>query len=221
MLNGNMRVLIACEESQEMCKAFRELGAECYSCDIQECSGGHPEWHIKNDAIKVMKSQQWDLIIAHPPCTYLTRAGACNIPKDSSRIDKGFIAKDFFMEFVNYAESTKTPMLIENPIPMKRFGLPPYTQLLYAWQFGEKHNKPFCFWEYNIPKIKPPISIKPQIELYKWVNSKTGKIMTMSKWYVKCNGKDHSKKRSKTSPLVAKIVSEQLFSYIKELNNEN
>ena len=184
MLNGNMKVLIACEESQEMCKAFRELGAESYSCDIQECSGGHPEWHIKGDAIKVMKSQQWDLIIAHPPCTYLTKAGAINIP-------------------------------------MKRFGLPPYTQLLYAWQFGENHNKPFCFWEYNIPKIKPPISIKPQIELYKWVNSKTGQIMTMSKWYVKCGGKDHSKKRSKTSPLVAKIIAEQLFSYIKELNNEN
>lgn len=215
-----MKVLIACEESQEMCKAFRELGAECYSCDIQECSGGHPEWHIKGDALLAMKSQKWDLIIAHPPCTYLTRAGACNIPKDLSRIEKGHEAKDFFMEFVNYAESTETPMLIENPIPMKRFSLPPYTQLLYAWQFGESHNKPFCFWEYNIPKIKPPITIKPKIETYKWFNEKTGKMKSMSKWYSNCGGKNHSKKRSKTSPLVAKIIAEQLFNYIRSIEND-
>ena len=210
-----MKILIACEESQEMCKAFRELGAECYSCDIQECSGGHPEWHIKDDAIKVMKSQQWDLIIAHPPCTYLTRAGACNIPKDPSRIEKGFIAKNFFMEFVNYAISTHTPTLIENPIPMKRFNLPKYHQLLYAWQFGENHAKPFCLWEYNMPKIIPPVVVKPQIETYKYIYSKTGEVKSMSKWYNQCSGKDHSKKRSKTSPLVAKIIANQLYTYIK------
>ena len=215
-----MKVLIACEESQEMCKAFRKLGAECYSCDIQECSGGHPEWHIKGDALLAMNSQKWDLIIAHPPCTYLTRAGACNIPKDLSRIEKGYEAKDFFMKFVDYAESTETPMLIENPIPMKRFGLPPYTQLLYAWQFGENHNKPFCFWEYNIPKIKPPITIKPEIETYKWFNAKTGKMKSMSKWYSNCGGKMHSKKRSKTSQLVAKTIAEQLFNYIRSLAND-
>ena len=217
-----MKILIACEESQEMCKAFRELGAECYSCDIQECSGGHPEWHIKDDALKVMKSQQWDLIIAHPPCTYLTRAGACNIPKDPSRIEKGFIAKNFFMEFVNYAISTHSPTLIENPIPMKRFNLPKYHQLLYAWQFGENHTKPFCFWEYNIPKIIPPVIEKPHIEMYEYIYSKTGDKKSVSKWYNQCAGKGHSKKRSKTSPLVAKIIATQLYTYIKEgLTDEN
>lgn len=217
-----MKILIACEESQEMCKAFRELGAECYSCDIQECSGGHPEWHIKDDAINVMKSQQWDLIIAHPPCTYLTRAGACNIPKDPSRIEKGFIAKKFFMEFVNYAISTHTPTLIENPIPMKRFNLPKYHQLLYAWQFGENHTKPFCFWEYNIPKIIPPVIEKPHIEMYEYIYSKTGDKKSVSKWYNQCAGKGHSKKRSKTSPLMAKIIASQLYTYIKEgLTDEN
>ena len=70
-----MKVLVACEESQAVCKAFRELGHEAYSCDIQECSGGHPEWHILGDALELLKLK-WDLIIAHPPCTYLTNAGA-------------------------------------------------------------------------------------------------------------------------------------------------
>lgn len=70
-----MRVLIACEESQEVCKAFRELGHEAYSCDLQECSGGHLEWHLQVDALEMLK-MRWDLIIAHPPCTYISNAGA-------------------------------------------------------------------------------------------------------------------------------------------------
>ena len=70
-----MRVLVACEESQEVCKAFRARGHEAYSCDLQDCSGGHPEWHIKADALELLK-MKWDLIIAHPPCTYMTKAGA-------------------------------------------------------------------------------------------------------------------------------------------------
>lgn len=89
-----MRVLVACEESQEVCKAFRALGHEAYSCDIQECSGGHPEWHIKQDVIPILDgycsfyttdgelhylSDKWDLIIAHPPCTYMSKAGACRM----------------------------------------------------------------------------------------------------------------------------------------------
>lgn len=70
-----MRVLVACEESQEVCKAFRAKGHEAYSCDIQECSGGHPEWHIQGDVLPLLK-EKWDLIIAHPPCTYMSKAGA-------------------------------------------------------------------------------------------------------------------------------------------------
>lgn len=73
-----MRVLVACEESQEVCKAFRERGHEAYSCDVQPCSGGHPEWHIQGDALELL-TQKWDLIIAHPPCTYLTTASAVRL----------------------------------------------------------------------------------------------------------------------------------------------
>ena len=127
-----MKVLVACEESQAVCKAFREKGHEAYSCDIQECSGGHPEWHIKGDALEVLYPVKqwrfisptdiygvnfytqdgshhffrgsWDLVIAHPPCTFLTPAGAANIPKHPERIVLGEKAADFFKCFVEYAE---------------------------------------------------------------------------------------------------------------------
>jgi len=98
-----MRVLVACEESQAVTMAFREQGHEAYSCDIQECSGGHPEWHIRADALELLKLR-WDLVIAHPPCTYLTCAGAIRLfnadhtLKDPKRLEKGKAAARFFME---------------------------------------------------------------------------------------------------------------------------
>lgn len=108
-----MKVLVACEESQEVCKAFRALGHEAYSCDIQEPSGGHPEWHILGDALKAIEGGQvttmdgethdvgmWDLLIAHPPCTYLTVAGAANIPKNPERIQQGEEAAAFLWRFI-------------------------------------------------------------------------------------------------------------------------
>lgn len=114
---GKMKVLIACEESQEVCKAFRAKGHEAYSCDIQEPSGGHPEWHILGDALKAIEGGQvvtmdgvthdvgkWDLLIAHPPCTYLSNAGARFLyPKgvlNEQRLRKGLMAKDFFLHFL-------------------------------------------------------------------------------------------------------------------------
>ena len=98
-----MKVLIACEESQTVCKAFRELGHEAYSCDIQDCSGGHPEWHFKQDVLPLLK-QHWDLIIAHPPCTYMSKAGArWMYPKAGQLSEERYRlsqeAKDFFMVF--------------------------------------------------------------------------------------------------------------------------
>ena len=94
------KVLVACEESQVVCKAFRAAGYEAYSCDIQPCSGGFPEWHIQDDAIKVLYSFDWDLVIAHPPCTYLTKAGADSLYRggslDYTRYYKGLAARDFF-----------------------------------------------------------------------------------------------------------------------------
>lgn len=116
-----MKVLVACEESQRVCTAFREIGHEAYSCDIQECSGGHPEWHIHGDVLPLINGNcefvtmdgtahkidgKWDLLIAHPPCTYLSNAGACRLyPKkgqiDRQRFQRGLNAKEFFMHFYN------------------------------------------------------------------------------------------------------------------------
>ena len=92
-----LKVLVACEESQAVCKAFRALGHKAFSCDLQECSGGHPEWHIKGDALKVLNLPMWDLVIAHPPCTYLSNAGARFLyPKgvlNQERLKKGLEGK--------------------------------------------------------------------------------------------------------------------------------
>ena len=121
-----MRVLIACEESQTVCKAFRALGHEAYSCDIIECSGGHPEWHLQQDVLPLLKIK-WDLIIAHPPCTYMSKAGArWMYPKagvlSEERYQQAMEAKDFFMQFYN---CSCEHIAIENPVPLKVVNLPP------------------------------------------------------------------------------------------------
>ena len=195
-----MRVLVACEESQRVCKAFRDKGHEAYSCDIIECSGGYPEWHIKDDVLKHLEG--WDIIIAHPPCTYLTVAGASNIPRQPWRIEEGFKAAEFFMKIYN-APCEK--ICIENPVPMKRFGLPPYTQLIHPYEFGELASKKTCLWLKGLDLLKPTnILDKTTIPRYNWICKKTGKIHTTSLWY-----NTTSKRRSKTFEGIAKAMAEQ------------
>lgn len=215
-----MKVLIACEESQAVCKAFRELGHEAYSCDIQECSGGHPEWHIRADALKLINGNcifmtsdgechqlfgKWDMIIAHPPCTYLTGAGACNIPKHPERIQYGFEAAEFFLKFL---EADCDKIVIENPPPMKRFGLPKYTQLVRPWMFGDRNNKPICLWLKGLPKLYPTNIVEKDNDMVRWVHKATGQKKACSKWY-NTNTGDHSRHRSKTFQGFAKAVAEQ------------
>lgn len=149
-----LRVLIACEESQTTCKAFRELGHEAYSCDIQECSGGHPEWHIKADALQIIKLK-WDLIIAHPPCTYMSKAGArWMYPKagiiDEERYRLSQEAKEFFMAFYN---CNCEHIAIENPLPLKVVGLPQPTQSIQPFEFGEPYSKQTLLWLKGLPKL--------------------------------------------------------------------
>jgi hypothetical protein len=157
-----MKVLIACEESQRVCAAFRGRGHEAYSCDIIEPSGGHPEWHILGDALKVINPSKewgdivfeamdgvghcvtkWDLIIAHPPCTYLSNAGACRLyPRkgqlNQERYKKGLQAKTFFMQFCN---ADCEHIAVENPIPSKVFKMPPYTQIIQPYEYGHPYTK--------------------------------------------------------------------------------
>ena len=110
-----MRVLVACEESQEVCKAFWELGHEAYSCDIEPCSGGRPEWHLRCDALELLK-MRWDMILAFPPCTYLSNAGAKHLFRggvlNRDRYQKGLEAKEFFLKFLN---ADCPHICVENP----------------------------------------------------------------------------------------------------------
>ena len=165
-----MNVLIACEESQHVCIAFRKRGHNAFSCDIQEPSGGHPEWHILGDALKAIRAggfatmdgmlhfvKRWDLIIAHPPCTYLSNAGACRLyPRagqlDIKRYNKGMQAKEFFMMFLN---ASCDHIAVENPIPSKVFDMPHYTQIIQPYEHGHPYSKKTCLWLKNLPNLKP------------------------------------------------------------------
>lgn len=158
-----MKVLVACEESQRVCIAFREKGHEAYSCDIIDCSGGHPEWHIKSDCLPLINgncefttqdgaehkiNNKWDVLIAHPPCTYLSNAGAQRLfpHKGELNIDrykKGLEAKDFFMKFYN-ADCDK--ICVENPIPTRIYDLPKYSQIIQPYWFGHPYSKKTCLW---------------------------------------------------------------------------
>lgn len=195
-----MRVLVACEESQRVCIAFRNKGHEAYSCDIIDCSGGHPEWHIKDDVLKHLEG--WDLIIAHPPCTYLTMAGASNISKNPERLRLAEEAVDFFMKIYR-APCEK--ICIENPPPMKRFGLPPYSQLIHPYDFGELAIKPTCLWLKGLKPLKPQNAIdKSAVPRYSWICKKTGKKKTTSAWF-----NTTSKNRAKTFQGVADAMADQ------------
>lgn len=150
-----MRVLVACEESQAVTIELRKLGHEAYSCDIEPCSGGHPEWHLQTDALELLK-MKWDMIIAFPPCTYMTNAGAVRMRVNGEivqeRYEKAMEAKAFFMKFYN-ADCPR--IAIENPTPMKIVGLPPYTQAIQPYFFGHPYSKRTCLWLKNLPPLIP------------------------------------------------------------------
>lgn len=154
-----MRVLIACEESQRVCIAFREKGHEAFSCDLQECSGNHPEWHIQNDVMKII-NWEWDLIIAHPPCTYLSKVGTRWL-KEPSRIEAGKKAAEFFMKIYN---CNCKKICIENPVPLKMYNLPKYTQIIQPWQFNEPYSKATCLWLKGLPYLIPTCFVYGKIE---------------------------------------------------------
>lgn len=167
-----LNVLVACEESQAVCKAFRALGHRAFSCDLQPCSGGHPEWHIVGDVLPIIngnctfqtadththtQAAPWDLLIAHPPCTYLSNAGACRMyPKqgeiDQERLKLAMEAKAFFLKIWN-ADCEK--ICIENPLPLSIVGLPEPHQKIQPFDFGEPWSKLTCLWRKNLPGLIP------------------------------------------------------------------
>lgn len=203
-----MKVLVACEESQEVCKAFRELGHEAYSCDIQDCSGGHPEWHLKQDVIPLL-GQEWDLIIAHPPCTFLTVTGNrwFNVERYGDKAIKRLKDREeavaFFMEFVN-AKCEK--IAIENPIGYMSTAYKKPTQIIHPYMFGDPARKATCLWLKGLPKLTPTDIVEPVIIQYQ--NGKG----TDNPWHMDTMNlppKERAKARSKTFPGIAKAMAEQ------------
>lgn len=151
-----MRVLVACEESQAVTKELRRLGHEAYSCDIQECSGGHPEWHLQVDAIELLK-MKWDMVIAFPPCTDLAVSGAAHFAK--KRADgRQQRSIEFFMKFAN-ADCPR--IAIENPIGIMSSEFRKPDQIIQPYQFGDHARKSTCIWLKGLPKLKPTDIVDP------------------------------------------------------------
>ena len=218
-----MKVLIACEESQTVCKAFRRWGHEAYSCDIQEPSGGHPEWHILGDALEAIKGGtittmdgqthdvgRWELMIAHPPCTYLSNAGAARLYKrfdrksyvELERLNKGLDAKDFFLKFLN---APIEKVAIENPVPSGVYRLPRYTQIIQPFEYGDPYSKKTCLWLKGLPELQPTKIVEP---VCSWVSGGSKKADGTARDNCGMKFRD-SKRRSKTFPGIADAMAEQ------------
>lgn len=205
-----LNVLIVCEESQAVCREFRKLGHRAFSCDLQKCSGGAPEWHIIEDCTRLLngccifktsdgkkhrQAEQWDLIIAHPPCTYLTKAGAVFMyPKgvlNQERYRKAMEARELFMAILN-AECEY--IAVENPQPMKICQLPKPTTYVQPFEFGHPYSKKTLLWLKNLPPLLPTVMCA---DWKSWVRMKR-----------------LPKSRSKTFQGIAQAMAEQWGEYI-------
>ena len=217
-----MKVLIACEESQRVCIAFRERGHEAYSCDILECSGGHPEWHIQGDVLPIINGNcefetadghrhridgKWDLLIAHPPCTYLTFAGNKWFKQEykdrfPNREREREDAIAFFMKFGN-ADCDR--IAIENPVCIMSSRWRKPDQYIEPFFFGEPEKKKTGLWLKGLPLLKPTNIVEPII-----VHCDSG--ANEPRWHMetmKLPKEERSRARSKTFPGIAKAMAEQ------------
>lgn len=225
-----MRVLVACEESQEVCKAFRALGHAAFSCDIQECSGGHPEWHIKGDVLPLLNGwchfntmdgrkhwleDEWDLIIAHPPCTYLSNAGNAyfNINRYGEKaIRRKELREEGFQFFLEFTKVNCKHIAIENPIGCPCSHYRKADQIIHPYYFANDENddenyhlKTTCLWLIGLPKLKrtnnlpkpQPIRIEASGKKRYFTDTRSGAGEIR-----RCN-------RSKTFPGIAKAMAEQ------------
>ena len=225
-----MNVLVACEESQEVCKAFRAKGHRAFSCDIQECSGGHPEWHIQGDALDILnpkdhgnntldavwfvtmdgrfhETPRWDLIIAHPPCTYLTLAGNKWFkPEYKDRFpDREREREDAVAFFMQFANADCDRIAIENPVCIMSSRWRKPDQYIEPYFFGEPEKKKTGLWLKGLPLLKPTNIVEPVI-----VHCASG--ANEPRWHMetmKLPKEERSKARSKTFPGVARAMAEQ------------
>lgn len=218
-----MNVLIACEESQRVCTAFREKGHRAFSCDILECSGGHPEWHINGDVLPLLngrceftlqngqtdrQTDRWDLIIAHPPCTDLCVSGARWFAEKQKDLRQQK-AVAFFMHFV-LANCDR--ICIENPIGIMSNVYQKPSQIIQPWWFGDNYSKSTCLWLKGLAPLKPEIIEQPEIEFVEWTDAKTGKKKRQDKFSadaLKLPPEQRARLRSQTFPGIARAMGEQ------------
>lgn len=215
-----MRVLIACEESQAVCKEFRALGHEAYSCDILECSGGYPEWHICGDVLEQI-DKGWDMMIAFPPCTYLSVSGAQWYyhpedkelpynnrrphPKYPTRRQDQSDAKEFFMKLYN---SNIKHIAIENPVGVMNTEFKKPSQIIQPWMFGDEATKTTCLWLKNLPLLQPTQIVS------KGERTTFNSGKSHPKWYADALAKaktpeERRNLRSKTFPGISKAMATQ------------
>lgn len=230
-----MKILVACEESQAVTIELRKLGHEAYSCDLEPCSGGHPEWHIQGDCLPFLDGagepdalftaflfktqdgnvhtlpEKWDMLIAFPPCTYLSNAGACRLyhPKgvlDMDRYQKGLEAKEFFLKFLN---ANCDRIAVENPVSSKVFNMPPHTQEIQPYQFDPDGIHPYTkktrLWLNGLAQLVPTSPDKNPVGPY--VPAGTSR-KDKGKYGAAKRGED-AKNRAKTFPGVARAMAEQ------------
>jgi len=202
-----LRVLVACEESQVVCKAFRARGHEAYSCDLQSCSGGHPEWHIKGDVWMVLFFMKWDLIVMHPPCTAICTTGnrsyGVGKPKQIFRLKSAIWTQELFKMATNLCSM----VCMENPKGVLNglFPLLPKPQYIQPYQFGHKCSKMTGLWLYGLPKLIPTHIVEPE-----WITSMSGKRHSKIHWEnPSTNNPENAKLRSKTFPGIANAMASQ------------
>lgn len=233
-------ILIACEESQRVCTEFRKLGFNAYSCDILPCSGGHPEWHFKQDVLQVIQNKggtletgkeyfiegEWDLMVAHPPCTFLAVSGAKwfyhpddkDLPIDQRRPHPNFPnrakereeAAKFFMKL---AKANIKHIAIENPVGIMNTRFRKPNQIVQPWQFGDSASKKTCLWLKNLPLLVPTDIVDPG----EYIEFGSGR--RLAKWYSDGLTKTKTPEerriwRSKTFPGFAKAIAEQWGAYL-------
>lgn len=190
-----MKILVACEESQTVCKAFRAKGHEAYSCDILPCSGGHPEWHIQGDVTLLLK-EKWDMMIAHPPCTYLTVTANRYFLNNPERWEKRLEA----IKFVHLLMNADIPKIaLENPVGVISTYIRKPDQYIEPFEFGHTDSKKTGLWLKNLPLLKPTNIVKPE---FVTINGKRYSKTHAYSW-------NNSKLRSKTYSGIADAMAEQ------------
>ena len=209
-----MKVLIACEESQAVTKAFRALGHGAYSCDILPCSGGYSEWHLQGDVFGFI-NQGWDLMIAHPPCTYLSVSGARHLyNKDKSPNVERYKNQADALDFVYKLMNTDIQRIaIENPISVISSHIRKPDQIIQPYWFGDSASKSTCLWLKNLPKLQPT-NIVSKGEFKEWIDKKSGKVKRQALWYYEAlqqskTPQERRTLRSKTFKGIAEAMATQ------------